>query len=278
MRRLFCCAVLCLCLSEAPCAAAGYDNFANGTSALNRGEIDLAITEFTVALTAGDLSPNLVPTAHFERARAYIRKSQCAAARDDLTDALKLKGDYEDAFVLRATVNRCLGDYKASVDDLSQAIALNALPARYLARGRAHWDAGEFAACAADLRTGYAKMSGERHFGAVLWAEMCELRAGTLSPDDIAKDKSELDLDGWPRALFDLFQGRAAPADVDTAAAYGDAANLSRQACEAAFYEAEWQLAGRNEDEAKRLLTKARETCPHNFAEFEAAKIDSRQR
>jgi lipoprotein NlpI len=271
MSRLLASCLISLILSAPGAMAAGYDDFASGLSAVNRGDNDQAIANFTAALAAGDLHANLIPVAYLERARAYAAKSQCPAAREDTMAALKLKSDYEDALMLQAGLDECVADHKAAVDDLTRAIALRALPARYFARGRAHWNAGEFDACAADYRSGLTAATDKPPYR-VLWAELCELRAGKLDPAAAEKDVS--DIDDWPRTIFDLFQGKASPAEVDTAAAKGDASALPGQSCEASFYKAEWQLARKNEDEARRLLSGAQKICPRNFVEFGAAKIE----
>src|SRR5215469_16477935 len=93
--------LLGLVLCAAPALAAGYDDFADGLTALARDDYDGAIALFTSALAAGDLTANLVPVAHLQRARAYLFKGNCPAATLDLSSAIALRPNYSEAIAMR---------------------------------------------------------------------------------------------------------------------------------------------------------------------------------
>jgi len=273
MRRFWAVCLLWLVFSGTGAAAAGYDDFAEGMSAVNAGHADRAVKAFTAALADGDLSPNLVPIAYFQRARAYMGKGRCDLAHDDLTVSAKLKADYEDVYLLRAASDECAIDYPAAVADLGQAIALHPMPATYFGRGRARWYTSDFAGAASDFEKGLETANTKAPY-TVLWLELCRMRAGALDPARASDDLSDLDLDGWPAPLFDLFRGRATPDDVKAAAAKGDTASAAGRQCEADFYIGEWWLAKNNNSEAKPLIDAARSGCPHNLVEYRAATVE----
>src|SRR5271163_4479203 len=151
MARLWFGWLLWLVLNATGAVAAGYDDFAQGLSAINRGDNDQALANFSSALKAGDLNATLMPVAYFDRARIYLAKRECALAAADLTAAIKAKPDYADAYLARASVDQCQNDETGAIADFTQAIALRPTPNAYAGRGRAHWNAADFAGAAADF-------------------------------------------------------------------------------------------------------------------------------
>jgi lipoprotein NlpI len=265
LRRFLVCSLLLL-IGMATAVAAGYDDFARGLSANNRGDADQAITSFTVALKAGDLNSKLVPVAYVQRAIAYTRKAECALAVSDLTEAIKLRPDYLEAYGLRGYANECTGDGAAAVADYTQAITIKPNAEFYAVRGQARWSAGDFAGAVDDLAQGVKLVPKATYW--VLWQAMAQTRAGTFDANGLADEISALDLDGWPDPVLDLYRGKSKPEDVARAAGVGDAKAVTGQRCEANFYTAEWWLAGHNEMAARPLLLDARANCPHDFVEY----------
>jgi lipoprotein NlpI len=272
MSRWWFCGLLWFVLGPGGAYAAGYDDFAQGLSAVNRGDNDRAIALFTSALAAGDLNPSLVPVAYLDRARAQIGKGDCAAAIADLTAALKLKTDYLDAMMARAHAERCAGDYSSAIADYSQTLTLKPTADVYWWRGLARWDAADFEGAANDFSTMAA--ASPKWSYPVLWFALSRLRTNTYDAGEVAKKTDSLDLDAWPGPLFGLISGKSKPDDIFRQAGDDDAQKAKDDLCEAKFYVAEWRLVQKDVTEAKALLEEARATCRHDFIEYDAANIE----
>ncbi len=272
MRKSLYIGVLAVVLGGAQGHAAGYDDFAAGVSALNRGDTDMAIARLSAALADGDLNAALVPEAYYDRARAYLGKRNCAAAVADLDSAIKLKPAYPAVFIARGAAHWCLNDLNAAIADYSSAIALRPDANLYAGRGRLHWEKAEFADAAADY--GQSVKLKPKIVYYVLWLELSRLRAGTLDASAAQSDIEPLDLDGWPKPVFELFLGKASPESVMQSAAKADATAVTGQTCEANFYTAEWRLAQHDMESAKPLLQAAIDQCPKNFVEYSAARVE----
>lgn len=264
--------LLAFVFSISGAGAAGYDDFADGMSALMRGDNDRAIAGFTAALAAGDLNANLVPTAYFDRARALLGKGNCAAALSDLNATLKLKPDYPEASFFRASADECAGDHAAAILDLTQAIALKPTVNSYLGRGTMRWMQNDFSGAASDFA--YAAKLNPNYAYSALWHAVTQMRIGAFDANKFAVEASKLDDDAWPEPIVDLYLGKSTPEDVANAANEGDAKVVPGQRCEANFYTAEWWLAHQNVTSAKPLLENAQVNCPHNFREYSAADVE----
>jgi len=256
--------------------AAGYDDFSRGVNANNRADPDAAISAFTAALAAGDLAPGYVPNAHFGRARAYLQKDKCADALSDLDEAIKLKADNVDAYLMRGVANACLNKPDAALADFNAAIALRPNATLYETVARFQWNYGSFPQAAGNYAQAAklaAKDNPHRPF-TLLWYAMSADRAGTLDQVMFAADVSKLDIDDWPAPLLDLYRGKTTADKVYREAASRDAQTAANRKCEADFYIGEWQLARKNEAAAKPLLQQAVSECPHNFVEYFAAQVE----
>jgi lipoprotein NlpI len=271
--RLWLCCLIALVWGAAAAAATGYDDFAQGLSALNSGDNDRALSSFSAALAAGDLNANFVPTAYFDRGRLYLAKKECALAAADLTAAIKLRPDYLDAYLGRISAEECLNDNAAVIADFTQAIALQPTGRMYAGRGRAHWNQSDFADAAADFAEA-AKLVPKGPY-ILLWLEISRMRAGTSAVDATAP--AAFDSDDWPKPVFALFGAKATPDDVMRAADQGDADTAPARQCEADFYVAEWWLIQQKTDAARPLLENARAQCKHTSREYSAAAIELRR-
>jgi lipoprotein NlpI len=270
-RRLFAAlAAMCVAGTVQGAHAAAYDDFAQGLSAYERGDFAAAIPAFTAAINAGDLAPNLKPTAYLDRARAYIRIGQCKPALTDLSAPKLLDASNIEITEALALSEACVADFKAADADFTAAITANPLPGLIWARGHERWDAGDFAGAAADFEvTRSAKPS---YAYAVLWLAVAQLRMG--SDEQALAHASDIDFGAWPGPVVRLYLGKIQPDVVNAAAAQGDAATVKNQQCEANFYIAEWLLAQKNVDKAKNLLQTAADACPQDFIERRSAKIE----
>ncbi len=264
-------AVVALVFLVGSASAAAYDDYFRGVEAMRAGDVKLAISSYSSALTAGDLAPAYVPNAYVGRAQAYLQTQQCASALADVNAALKLRPQYLDAYMVRARANGCLGNADAALADLNAALAISPIAPLYRMRGDFHWYRGEFAPAADDYAQAF-KLAPKASYN-LLWFAISAARAGTFDATAFAKKVSALDADDWPAPLLDFMRGKETVDAVYKAAAEGDAGAATNQKCEADFYVAEWQL-GSNAAAAKTLLQQAVTECPHNFVEYRAARED----
>lgn len=84
------------------------------------GQIDL----LTRCLETGRVSGKDKATTLKQRAIAYMRLGQHKRAIDDVNDAMRLNAGDPDNFYLRGLAYRGLGDHRQSIDDSTRAISL----------------------------------------------------------------------------------------------------------------------------------------------------------
>jgi lipoprotein NlpI len=256
--------------SQAPAAA--YDDFARGISANLQGDSALAVTSFSAAIAAGDLSQALLPAAYRGRAFANLRQGQCKSALSDLDEFIRLKPDDLQGAELRGDARACAGDLQGAEADLSQVIAAGSNREVYWSRGRVRWRMKQFAGAADDFARLVELHPESGYF--LLWLELSRARGGTLDPKLGEHDLRELDSSEWPVPLIKLFVGEATPEDAAAAAAHGDSDMIASQQCEANFYVAEWWLVHNDAASAKPLLDTASQKCPKNFVEYGEARFE----
>src|SRR5258707_9789317 len=95
---LLCAAAGCAAMLLAGRAVAnGADDGNRGLQALDQGDFDGAITDFTHAIKYGRLDGDDEEFAYANRGRAYLKKGDYSAAIDDLDRARQMKPDDTDA-------------------------------------------------------------------------------------------------------------------------------------------------------------------------------------
>lgn len=258
--------------ASAACAG-GYDDFALALSARASGDNDAAILEFTKALAASDLNPRFVPTAYLDRGYAYMHKHDCAKAVDDFTAALKLTPGFSDALWSRFSAYKCLGDDSRAETDIDALIALRPGYSEYLQRGQFRWATGDYTGAASDLEQAIPLSHGPFTSYVVLWLEMARLHAGKLQVADVRHDTEPLS-SGWPAPVFDLYAGKTTADEILADAAAGDSDQRANRECEANFYVGDWLLVYGKTERASSLLQSAVASCPHDFVEYDGAKVD----
>jgi lipoprotein NlpI len=264
--------LLLFCLGGSVASATGYDEFADGMTAVSDGDSDRAIALFTSALASNDLNVKLVPVAYFQRGRAHLAKNECALAVSDLSAAMSKRADYLEAILLRGTAELCVDEEAAAIADLSAAIALRPGPDLYWQRGRIRWRTDDFAGASEDFAQTIRLEQKSKAPYPRLWFVISQLRVGALDEKELDDFYSGVDLDKWPGPLLEFFRGRATAEDVTRKAIADDAKVATGYRCEANFYLAEWWIIQHNAATAKPLLENARDTCPADFIELPAAK------
>jgi tetratricopeptide (TPR) repeat protein len=266
MRRRAAIAILLFCV---PACAGSYSEFARGIDANNRGEADSALAHFSQAIAGRDLNRSYLPGAYLGRARAELSRSRCAEAVSDLSEAIRLKPDFVDAYALRADANHCLNRDQAALKDADAAIRLKPAAGYYFTRTRLYWAHGEYVKAHGDAMRAAAGDPGNGYI--VLWAAMTALRIGRFDParfDKLAAGSAS----DWPRPLIDLYAGRIAPAEVRRAAD-GNA----ERGCEADFYIGAWHAARGEKAVARSLYERAVAGCPRDFIAFDGARRELKQ-
>lgn len=253
--------------------AAGYDHYSLAMDAFLRGgQDDVAISEFTKALDAGDLNPGLVPVAYLNRGSARLNKHDCTGAAEDAAESLKAKPGYLDALLLQLKAHECLAQYDLAFADSNNIIAARPKSWAYRARAEVQWAKSNFAAAADDYETAL-KLDPKEAYGA-LWLAMMRARAGDAQNQRAISELTSMEPEDWPAPVFDLYLGKNKPDDVMAAAAKGDAETVTDHQCEANFYVAEYWLARGQAGAAKPLLEKAKADCPKDFYESDFSKSE----
>jgi lipoprotein NlpI len=253
------------------CAAA-YDDFADGITAFERGDVQRAIVSLTAALDAPDLAPNLKVTAYLDRAKSYLASRQCALAAADINNAKSQGADDRAVTGLTAAVQYCARDFRSADATYTKMISVEPSAGLYFIRGRTRWAIADFAGAASDFAA--LNAANPKYPYSVIWLAVAEYRRGNPDLAALAKAAARLDTDAWPGPVIRLFLGTATVEDVIAAAANGEASALQNQQCEANFYVAEWWLAKSNAAGAKPLLQLATDKCPRTFIERDAAQIE----
>jgi len=256
------------------CSAAAYDDFARGLNANQVGDADSAITSFTAAIEASDLSKTLLPAAYRGRGEAYLHKQKCDPALADFGASLKLKPDDLAALELHADAATCLEKFDVALADISM-LGGKADPGLYWRRARLYFAAGNYRAAVDDLVTYVGHRTKDPY--PTLWLEMARMRAGMLDPKVAAHDIDDFDSDNWPAPLLALYAGKAKVEDIPAAAARGMADGRVGRECEANYYVAEWRLANADVATARPLLEDAAAHCPPLFIEAKQARYELRK-
>jgi lipoprotein NlpI len=141
-------------------------------------------------------------------------------------------------------------------------------PVGYWNRARAefYWD--KLAAAADDL-TVVVKLAPKFPKG-VIWLHIVRMRAGEIDASEFA-NASKLDQTIWPGPIVGLFLGSVTPDAVRAAA---QAADDPDQLCDADFYIGIYQGAKGDQDGARQSFQSAENSCPHGYAENEAAALE----
>jgi len=225
------------------------------------------------ALADFDASIRLDPyyaLAYFDRGTVYKSKDDFARALADFNESLRLDPNNAQAYFNRGGVSYSMGDNVGAVADYTAAIRFDSTSTMaYLNRGIAYFFVGR---SVADAEADFRKVSelDPKNAYAALWLDLAERR--NKAPSHLAQAARQLDMTAWPAPLVRQFLGELSSAQTLAAAADdSDPKTTQGQACEAAFYSAEWALLKDKRPEALRLFRLAASHCPQGFIESTAA-------
>jgi lipoprotein NlpI len=106
-----------------------------------------------------------------------------------------------------------------------------------------------------------------------IWLAMSRVRRGLDGRAALEQGVAKLKDGEWPTPIMLHLLGRLYREALDAAAAR-DEKKRRGQECEARFYAAERYIAEGRRDDARPLLETARDQCPQNFVEYEAALME----
>ena len=118
-----------------------YEALYRGLSAMDKGDFDKAIRDFTTAI---ELKPDFFG-AYNNRGVAYFEKRDFDTAIQNYDNAIEIKPDYADAYNNRGNAYREKRDFDTAIQDLTTAIKIKPdLAEAYCNRGVAYFEKRDF--------------------------------------------------------------------------------------------------------------------------------------
>lgn len=263
MRKIILAAAM-LAASFTTAVGAGYDFLNVGIQYANDEAWDNAILWLDKAINAGDLLPDQIRAAHYNKAKAYTASGRPGAAIPDFNAALAFTPDDVQILTERAFAHVADGHGDQALVDLLKVhekrpknIRINFLI------GLVNWTLGR----PDDAAKGFAEIiKDSKSQYAWLWLKLSD----TKRKSETEAVQTPLSTYYWPGPLVDLYRGKKTEADVqDDVKDYGDS-----QSCEAIFYTAEWRLIHGDTAGAKPMLQKAVSDCPKDKTEPLLAQLE----
>ena len=300
------CFLTIACSTLPPEVSAGFRSY-------QQHDYDGAISHYTTAINAGNLSPDNLATTYFLRGGSYRFKGDYTNAISDFTNAIRIKPDGVSFYLVRGLTYFSVGETSAGLADYDAALRLKPeLGQSYENRGLAYALAGQFDKAAADYDTairiksraeGYlgrgvsylflanfaaatrdfeeASKTGSgttRAYG-VVFLHLARAKDGQDDAAVLAENARRIDTKTWPGPAMMLFQGQILPEQALAAASSTapDERNRRNQICEASFFIGEYALLHNDAAEAKHRLREAAETCPKEIVPHSASVSELRR-
>lgn len=263
MRRSYLAAVF-VALTFHAAAGAGYDSLNFGIQLANDEAWDEAILWLGKALNAGDLLPDQMRAAYYNRAKAYAASGRPGAAIPDFNAALAFTPDDVQILTERAFAYVADGHGDQALADLQKVHQRRPKNIRinYLI-GVVNWTLSRTDDAAAAFAEAMKESNSQY---AWLWLKLSD----TKRKSETADAHIPTDTYYWPGPLVDLYRDKKDEADVlDRVKEYGDSQN-----CEAVFFIAEWRLIHGDTADAKPMLQKAVSDCPKDNTEALLARLE----
>jgi tetratricopeptide (TPR) repeat protein len=227
---------------------------------------DNAIVDLTAAIKLKADDKNVL----IDRGQNYYLNGTFDLATADFTAALKLD-NLPSTLVQRAASRRDAGDYEGAIADCTTALSINIQEAGldawevYNERGYAEFLAGRYDAAAADFNEAIVLGSPLRVDDVLwlpyqsAWLHIARARSGQNDADELARNATKVDLKTWPGMLLAFFLGQAKLEDMSVPSPHG-AMGHSRE-CNSSMFAGENALARGDQEQASRLMSRAREVC-----------------
>lgn len=216
-----------------------------------------------------------------ERARALANLGRSKEARSDIQEAQKLRPGNTDLLKCGGEVRYTVGDFEASISDLSRAIALRPNDAEVLFyRGLSHYYLDRLAEASKDFSAAEKlEQAAESRLRPRIWSLLTARRTG--GPASGTADGKSTGV--WPEAVLGLFAGKTATGDVLREAHNKSGESLDINLAEAYLYIGQHFLLQGDRLQAgvflKRAVDKgALNSFFHAAARHELARLESDKR
>jgi len=175
-------------------------------------------------------------------------------------------------YILRAMLRHAQGDHVRAIEEYDEALKLDPRHQGALrARGRHLFYAGRFEAAESD----YTILLAARPNGYdSIWLSLSRSRRGLDGNAALEEGIAKLKDGEWPAPILRYLSGRLSREDLIAAMASTDDKKRNSQECEARFFMAARLITDGHDSAARPLLEKARDECPRNYIEYEAALVE----
>ncbi|HXF77285.1 MAG TPA: aspartyl protease family protein [Usitatibacter sp.] len=205
--------------------------------------------------------------------RSALRGTQkdYAGALADSEAAIALGMRTPAIYVARAYLRRAQDDFAGALAELDEAVRLDPHdPYAVQVQGRFLFVAGRFEAAEGDFVT---LLAMRPHGFDTLWLALARERRGLDNRAALEDGLKPLG-DEWPAPVLKYFLGGLGQEGLLAAAAAGEEDKRKGRECEARFYTAEHLVTQHRVDDARKLFEAARDGCPRNFIEYDAALME----
>jgi predicted aspartyl protease/tetratricopeptide (TPR) repeat protein len=172
-------------------------------------------------------------------------------------------------YVTRARLRRAQGDYARAIEEYDEALMLDPRHQGAL-HGRGHhlFNASRFEAAEND----FAALLAIRPSGFdSIWLSLSRSRRGLDGNAILEQGVAKLKDGQWPAPILQYLLGRLDGEALIAATANVDENKWKSQQCEARFYMAARLITVGQNSAARPLLEKARDECPRDYIEYDAA-------
>jgi tetratricopeptide (TPR) repeat protein len=234
-----------------------------------------AIADFTaaVALKANDAS---VLT---ERGQDYHMNQQFDLAVADFTAALQIDRS-PSALLQRATSLRAKGAYDEAIADCTAALGMEMRDGLepwdvYNERGYTEFLGARYDAAAADFDKALSLGASARADDVlwlpyqITWLHIARARAGQKDAEQLASQSEKINLKQWPGSLIAYFQGKLPLSEVSAPSNHGMMGRARE--CNLSLFAGEDMLAKGDNEQAGKLIGRAREVCNVHTLQYLAA-------
>jgi tetratricopeptide (TPR) repeat protein len=238
-----------------------------GNAYAAKGQYDQAIEDYGKAI---ELRP--APAAFRNRGNAYRAKGDYEKALADLNASIHLAAS-TGALDDRGLTYLEMGQTARAFEDFSEAIRAQADdPDAFQSKGQAEFYLGKWNDAVADLQKSQALDASNAY--AFIWLHLASVRGGKDDGRSLEQQADQVQAEGWPGPIVDLFLGKLKPAYAIAFASDPDPDKSASQHCEAEFYVGEYLLTQGDSAAATPHLEEARAICSGIAAESLAAKME----
>jgi lipoprotein NlpI len=229
-----------------------------------------ALQSCSAAIDAGEHSDADLARLLNSRGIAHQMLQQHDAAIKDYNQAIRLDGNYSEAYSNRGSAYHSLGIYDRAIADYTTAVTLDPrAQVSFRSRGIAHFCLGHFDEAQKDLTTAY-QLDPADPFVAI-WLYLARVRRGEGATVNLKGMAASLKLGEWPGQVIQLFSGALSPEDYLSSLAALDPVKDKLRRGEALFFLGEYSLLGGQTAKAEKFFQSVIETHLTEDFEYTAA-------